>query len=282
MGVYGVYKVWRVDQDATAAVRVAVGGYLHAAEEWAVQHDERAADYLIADGRPVSVWVESEDTGDRKRLTVSGHVEARYEARLETNSPESQSDREENEAKAGSGIRWFPEPLDRVESGVVRFGSDWTGTFVRGDQAGHYAMRLRSVLMNEASDLDRRALHGLYDLLRSSVQGPARTMLADIDPAKSKTASTGRTSDEGTTTDNTRRICVWPDGGWCEEGDLEVYTNGNVARRSDWDYVLATIPDEVTYEATEELAAHIANGSSVAEALDAIKKDTHEAPTILG
>lgn len=44
--------------------------------------------------------------------------------------------------------RFLPRPDDskgRVETGVVQFGEDWPGTFVRGDMSMYYAMNLASV-----------------------------------------------------------------------------------------------------------------------------------------
>lgn len=34
----------------------------------------------------------------------------------------------------------LPAQEKRVETGVVQFGEDWPGVFIRGDNAGHYAM----------------------------------------------------------------------------------------------------------------------------------------------
>lgn len=43
-------------------------------------------------------------------------------------------------------IRNLPEVEDRVETGVVQFGDDWPGVFIRGDNALHYAENLRRVI----------------------------------------------------------------------------------------------------------------------------------------
>lgn len=34
----------------------------------------------------------------------------------------------------------------RMETGVLRFGDDWPGVFIRGDHALHYALYLRGVV----------------------------------------------------------------------------------------------------------------------------------------
>ena len=42
--------------------------------------------------------------------------------------------------------RELPEQEKRVETGVVRFGADWPGIFIRGDNAIFYAAVLERVL----------------------------------------------------------------------------------------------------------------------------------------
>lgn len=39
----------------------------------------------------------------------------------------------------------FPPDLDRVNTGAVRFGNDWTGLFIRGDEAHHLMLRVRQM-----------------------------------------------------------------------------------------------------------------------------------------
>ncbi len=41
-----------------------------------------------------------------------------------------------------------PEQIDRVETGPVKFGDDWTGVFIRGDNAVYFAHILDQVLAN--------------------------------------------------------------------------------------------------------------------------------------
>jgi hypothetical protein len=38
----------------------------------------------------------------------------------------------------------------RVETGPIQFGDDWPGTFIRGDNAFHYAFHLKLLLDNMA------------------------------------------------------------------------------------------------------------------------------------
>lgn len=43
-------------------------------------------------------------------------------------------------------LRTFPNDGPRVETGPVRFGDDWPGLFIRGDNAIMFASSLRSML----------------------------------------------------------------------------------------------------------------------------------------
>lgn len=58
---------------------------------------------------------------------------------------------------------------DRIETGVVQFGDDCPGVFIRGDNAGFYGGLLSSLLQrSDLSILDRGALESLSRLLTSS------------------------------------------------------------------------------------------------------------------
>ena len=46
-----------------------------------------------------------------------------------------------------SHIRKLPAQEERVESGPIQFGDDWTGTFFRGDHAVHFAMLIEEALI---------------------------------------------------------------------------------------------------------------------------------------
>jgi hypothetical protein len=62
----------------------------------------------------------------------------------------------------------------RPETGAMKFGDDWTGTFLRGDDAIPYAMSLDQVLDFIEKDaapevqIQVTVLRGLADTLRSS------------------------------------------------------------------------------------------------------------------
>jgi len=46
------------------------------------------------------------------------------------------------------GVQVAPHPpdLDRVNTGAVRFGNDWAGLFIRGDEAHHLMLRIRQLV----------------------------------------------------------------------------------------------------------------------------------------
>jgi len=62
-------------------------------------------------------------------------------------------------------VRMLAEQSPRVETGPVRFGTDWTGTFVRGDDAFMFAYFLRNLLANPNDFIARVAMISLANLL---------------------------------------------------------------------------------------------------------------------
>ena len=84
--------------------------------------------------------------------------------------------------KTNQTIRKLPAQSSRVETGPVQFGDDWPGVFIRGDNAGYYALVLCGVLANKEAakhlcQLDVAALTGLASDLASCVIGPAGELL---------------------------------------------------------------------------------------------------------
>lgn len=57
---------------------------------------------------------------------------------------------------------------ERVETGAVQFGDDWPGVFIRGDNAGYYALMLESVLRGDNDPYALIAVNSLLRLLRES------------------------------------------------------------------------------------------------------------------
>ena len=81
-------------------------------------------------------------------------------------------------AEGGRPAREFPPQGKRVESGPVRFGDDWPGVFLRGDQSLFLATILRKVTrQHKLGFLEHAAVEGLAETLescdaRSSVSFP--------------------------------------------------------------------------------------------------------------
>ena len=43
-------------------------------------------------------------------------------------------------------MRCLPKQEERVETGAVQFGDDWSGIFIRGDECAHYSKVLEILL----------------------------------------------------------------------------------------------------------------------------------------
>jgi hypothetical protein len=67
----------------------------------------------------------------------------------------------------------------RAETGRMKFGDDWPGVFIRGDNAGAYGLALQQVLDQEE----------LHPILRLQVQGLQR-LLAGSDERRSHLSET--------------------------------------------------------------------------------------------
>ena len=90
--------------------------------------------------------------------------------------------------------------MDRPETGAMRFGDDWTGVFLRGDDALSYALALKNILERtsrvltatepteiDTDVLDRMNLSGLVDLLLSCEHPPRTLGSGEISPLHLKT-----------------------------------------------------------------------------------------------
>jgi len=68
-------------------------------------------------------------------------------------------------------LREFPEQKPRVETGPIRFGNDWPGVFIRGDDCAGYSLALKEML--EKDDLtfsERQTIMCLKQLLDSAIE----------------------------------------------------------------------------------------------------------------
>ena len=72
---------------------------------------------------------------------------------------------------------------ERAESGPIRFGNDWRGLFLRGDEAMAYALLLRTVLERPVfeSFFEKPVLTGLLETLES-VHEASKIQAQDLKP----------------------------------------------------------------------------------------------------
>lgn len=64
--------------------------------------------------------------------------------------------------------RKLTEQEERVETGVIQFGDDWPGVFIRGDNAFYLAVHLLGLIKHSEDEISRSAMVGLYELLRGA------------------------------------------------------------------------------------------------------------------
>ena len=65
-------------------------------------------------------------------------------------------------------MRKLKAQTERVETGVVQFGEDWPGVFIRGDTAFLYGGALKKQLQGATLNLSTLALWELLQLLEGS------------------------------------------------------------------------------------------------------------------
>lgn len=66
----------------------------------------------------------------------------------------------------------LPGQEPRVETGPVRFGDDWPGLFIRGDNAASFAMALRELARTPEHPIWRAVVDGLISDLESCILTP--------------------------------------------------------------------------------------------------------------
>lgn len=79
-------------------------------------------------------------------------------------------------SKMAADIQKLPAPTEqsRVETGIVQFGDDWPGVFIRGDNCMGYLMGLRELLSQLSTEnhaairINIGIVKGLVRLLESS------------------------------------------------------------------------------------------------------------------
>lgn len=75
-------------------------------------------------------------------------------------------------------VRLFPSESNRVETGVVQFGEDWPGIFIRGDDAmkfisGLTALMRVSDVITTSEIINTRPSRELLNLLQSCILTPS-------------------------------------------------------------------------------------------------------------
>ncbi len=92
-------------------------------------------------------------------------------------------------------IQFLPSQAKRVETGVVQFGDDWPGVFIRGDRANYLAFQAGEALhmLNPYTELEPpsaealavKAIESIKDLLESSnvgnIEGYFKTQNSTLD-----------------------------------------------------------------------------------------------------
>lgn len=77
-------------------------------------------------------------------------------------------------------MRVLPEQKVRVETGPIKFGDDWTGVFIRGDNAFNYAITIKGLLNSKNIDpICQMELEGLLEILSSCDEKEQRTIHAN-------------------------------------------------------------------------------------------------------
>lgn len=67
-------------------------------------------------------------------------------------------------------MRALPNQVPRVETGPTRFGEDWCGIFIRGDNSSYYEQAIRQIISGESVSINMIILRQLADLLSLSRQ----------------------------------------------------------------------------------------------------------------
>ena len=63
-----------------------------------------------------------------------------------------------------NSVRYFTEQIERVETGPIRFGDDWPGMFIRGDNALAFAA---AITMYLDPGIDQNSRHIFHKVLES-------------------------------------------------------------------------------------------------------------------
>lgn len=70
----------------------------------------------------------------------------------------------------------------RAETGVIKFGDDWSGVFIRGDHALYYATILEKIPETELNPLELMTLKSLRELFLSCAEPNSEVRRAHLHP----------------------------------------------------------------------------------------------------
>lgn len=74
----------------------------------------------------------------------------------------------------------LPEQSERVETGPVKFGEDWTGLFIRGDHCMAYAGALEQVLKSKLGFIAKAYVEELLELLKEAEEHRNQEIRTDL------------------------------------------------------------------------------------------------------
>lgn len=97
-------------------------------------------------------------------------TETASEVKLETQVIASEHTEGSLANGAVADIRKLPKQEPRVESGIIQFEDDWSGIFLRGDDALAFAITLKQALDNKKNWVVETQLNALTELLMSCRQ----------------------------------------------------------------------------------------------------------------
>lgn len=73
-------------------------------------------------------------------------------------------------------VRKFPKQEKRVETGVIQFGDDWQGLFIRGDDCSQLSLLIKDAIKEDLADKNpivKVQLDAYLQLLAATRETPA-------------------------------------------------------------------------------------------------------------
>ena len=128
--------------------------------------------------RPGEEW---DWNGNHNDVSTGAHKESgsyRFACRATPEEIAAQGPSVGRPADLPENIQWLPRSGPRVETGPLQVGDDWPGVFIRGDNAGWYALQLTAYLTREDEGaIPQLTLRGLVEVLSGCILGPAKDLI---------------------------------------------------------------------------------------------------------